>query len=84
MTTTNTPRINAAKFIRGPKGTYTAEISDLGLRERPDEFDFVISNGTVLHFVLAGCDMDASGEDVYGWKYESAGTPVLKALIIND
>jgi hypothetical protein len=69
--------------------TYVAEASRLGLRpgQRPHSVELDLSTpavaGDQLMYDFFATDRDATGEDVYGWRYRGpAGSPGL--LIVND
>jgi hypothetical protein len=70
--------------------TYVAEASELGLAPGTHAGSVVSINGFDFHHY--GTDMDASDEDVMGWRYKASTATVQKSpvfagttvLIIND
>lgn len=79
---------NSKQFELNPHThTYIAEASTLGLPlgEVPSEITIVIGQPSLcakMDFRFKEAEMDASGEDVAGWRYiNNAGTTVL---VIND
>ena len=66
--------------------TFTAEIAELQGKLHGGEKQITINNpktGKSVVFDFVKADMDGSGEDTYGWRYENKKDG-LKLLIIND
>jgi hypothetical protein len=78
----------ADQFTLTSEGWYVAEASDLGIcavEFPPDEVVVRAASGAEHHFTYSHVEMDASGEDVAGWRYRSEARNIIAGLlIIND
>ena len=72
--------------ISDDKTSLTAELSTLQLLFAPQMLWVRNSGGKRRLFTLCDVDKDASGEDIYGYHYQSEvpNKPTLNMLLIND
>lgn len=63
--------------VKFENGVFSVELSTLGWDSLPKVIELRnYTTGNRAKFVQAHADMDASGEDTYGWNYQ----PTLEAL----
>jgi hypothetical protein len=79
----STMQINVHLLMYSPEDrTLVGEASDLGLQQWPREITVGGDAGDTKTFTLWKADLDASGEQIAGYRYRSLDGQVL--LIIND
>lgn len=92
--------LDGKQFTRCKDGTLVAEISELRLSRYPSSFTLQNVPEEGMHRTFRFVDVDLSGDDVVGWRYEEMDgpnkgrswsqrhppkeVPVIRVLIIND